>query len=109
MRPRLRLAVFVAAGLSVALALAFVVAPRASDSPDGLERVAIDQGFDDPQDHALARSPTAGYTVRGVEDDRLSTGLAGLFGVVVTFLAMGALTVLARRAARSRSFPDELR
>ncbi len=36
---------FVAVGLAVALALVFLVAPMASGDPDGLERVAIDQGF----------------------------------------------------------------
>ena len=37
-----------------------------------------------PPDHALADSPLADYAVEGVEDGRLSTGLAGIIGVAVT-------------------------
>ncbi len=37
---------FVVGGLLVALALAFFVSPYASSSPDGLNKVAEDKGFD---------------------------------------------------------------
>ena len=94
----MRLGVFLAAGLLLAAGLAFVVGPRASGEPDGLERVAIDNGFDRAeQPHALGDAPTAGYAVRGVENDGLATGLAGLIGVTATFaIAGGALLVLRR-------------
>lgn len=73
-------------GLLVALGLAFFVSRYASSAPDGLNKVAMDQGFaDQEQEHATADSPLAGYGVRGVEDDGLSTGLAGIVGVAVTF------------------------
>ena len=99
MRPRVGLAAFIAAGLAVALALAFVVGPVASDEPDGLERVAIDQGFaDEAATHALDDLPTAGYAVEGVDDERLSGGLAGLLGVTATFLLAGGLLLVVRRA-----------
>ncbi|MBA2280841.1 MAG: PDGLE domain-containing protein, partial [Acidimicrobiia bacterium] len=79
MKPRLRLGAFIAAGLVVALALAGFVSPYDSGAPDGLERVAIDNGFAGEADpHALGDGPTAGYAVRGVDDERLSTGLAGV-------------------------------
>ena len=56
----------------------------ASARPDGLERVAADKGFvERAQDHALADAPLAGYEVHGVDDARLSGGLAGVVGVVV--------------------------
>lgn len=101
MTPRVRLGVFVAAGLAIAVALAFLVAPVASSKPDGLERVAIDQGFSDSaQDHDLADSPTADYGVKGVDDARLSTGLAGALGIGVTFLVAGGLALLVRRRSR---------
>ena len=72
-----RTAPFVVVGLVVTATLAFFVSPHASSSPDGLNKVAIDEGFDrTAQSHALADAPTAGYAVRGVDDDGLSTGLA---------------------------------
>ena len=52
---------FVVLGLAVALAFAFFVSPLASSEPDGLERVAIDQGFEEqaePTRWPGARSPT---------------------------------------------------
>jgi PDGLE domain len=73
-------------GLLVALGLAFFVSPLASSSPDGLERVATDEGFiETADDHDLAGAPLADYGVDGVEDDALSTGLSGIIGVAITF------------------------
>lgn len=100
MRARVGLGAFVAVGLAVALALAFLVGPAASSEPDGLERVAIDQGFADREaPHALAGAPTAGYEVDGVDDDRLSAALAGVLGVVATFVLAGGLLVVVRRTS----------
>jgi cobalt/nickel transport system permease protein len=91
-------------GLALAVALAFVVAPEASSEPDGLEKVAIDEGFvDGARDHDLADSPTADYGVRGVDDAQLSTGLAGALGIGVTFLVTGGLVLLVRRRHASAS------
>ena len=101
--PRTRLAVFVGAGLLVALALAFFVSPQASSKPDGLNKVAIDEGFADrEQAHATEDSPLAGYGVEGVDDDRLSTGLAGIAGVGATFAIAGGLFLALRLRNRSR-------
>ena len=103
MRPRLRLGAFVIAGLAVAAALAFFVSPQASSEPDGLNRVAIDEGFAEQEtNHALDDSPTAGYETRGVDDDRLSTGVAGLIGVGVTFALAGGLLLVVRRTGGRR-------
>ena len=83
---------FLGIGLLVALLVAGVLSGFASGSPDGLERVSIDEGFDETaQDHTLADSPLADYTVAGVEDERLSTGLAGIIGVAITLALSGAL------------------
>jgi hypothetical protein len=77
---------FIFAGLIVATALALLVSPFASSSPDGLNKVAIDKGFDEQEDaHALDESPLAGYAVKGVDDERLGKGLSGLIGVLLTF------------------------
>jgi hypothetical protein len=100
---RVRLAAFVAAGLLVALALAFFVSPEASSKPDGLNRVAIDQGFSDAErPHRTEDSPLAGYGVRGVGSDRLSTGLSGVIGVAVVFTLAGGAFVVIRRARGRR-------
>ena len=95
--------IFTIGGLLLALALAFFVSPFASSSPDGLERVAIDQGFDgQAQDHALAGGPLADYAVVGVESESLSTGLSGIVGVVLCF-AIAAAVLVGVRAARRTS------
>lgn len=101
-RARFGFGAFVVSGLIVALALAFFVSPSASSEPDGLNKVAIDQGFADTEtDHALDDTPTAGYEVRGVGDDRLSTGLAGVVGVAVTFVVAGGVLLMLRRTRRA--------
>jgi cobalt/nickel transport system permease protein len=91
----------VGGGLVLALVLAFAISPFASSDPDGLERVAIDRGFDDTAtEHAAADSPLAEYAVSGV-DGRASTALAGIIGVAVTFaVATGAFLVV--RGMRQR-------
>ena len=91
MRSNTRL--FLIAGLLVAVGLALVVSGFASSSPDGLERVAEDKGFlETAQDHLFADGPLADYAVKGVDNERLSTGLSGLVGVLITFgVGLGAV------------------
>ena len=102
MKPRITLGIFVAAALVVALGLAFFVSPQASSQPDGLNKVAIDKGFaDNEKPHALEDAPTAGYAVKGVDNERLATGLAGLIGVTVTFAIAGGLFLMLRRTHRN--------
>lgn len=86
------------AATAVALVLAAVVSFYASGSPDGLERVAADEGFlETARDHDLADGPLADYGVEGVDDERLSGGLAGVVGVVVTLVIGVVLFRLVRR------------
>lgn len=95
---RVRTAVFVAAGLVVAIALAAGVSHWASSEPDGLEKVAADHGLDaDEAPSAVADGPLADYQVRGLDDPTLATGVAGVIGVAVTFAFAGGLVLLARR------------
>lgn len=92
---------FVVAGLLVAAVLAFAVSRVASSEPDGLERVAADQGLDaGGTRHALADGPLADYQAGGIDDPATSTGVAGLIGVGVTFVAAGGLAWVAGRRAR---------
>jgi hypothetical protein len=98
-----RLWLFLGIGLLVALLIAGVVSGFASSDPDGLERVSIDEGFDEAAaDHALADSPLADYAVEGVEDGRLSTGLAGIIGVAATLALSVSLFYGIRLYGKSR-------
>ena len=94
---------FLIAGLLVAVGLALIVSGFASSSPDGLEKVAGDKGFlETAKDHLFAGGPLADYAVKGVGNERLSTGLAGLIGVLVTF-GLGLAVFALLRTIRSRS------
>jgi hypothetical protein len=97
-------------GLLVTLLIAGFGSYYASSSPDGLARVAIDKGLDKgpgmgqnknpgngAQVSSVGDSPLAGYSVRGVGSQRLAGGLAGVAGVGLTFLLVGAITVGVRR------------
>lgn len=89
---------FAAFALVLSLLLAGVLSWYSSRSPDGLEHVAESTGFaQTAQEHAAAGGPLADYETKGVEDGLLSTGLAGVIGVLATGLVMGGLLVVLRR------------
>jgi cobalt/nickel transport system permease protein len=92
-------------GLVASLLLAGFVSFYASSNPDGLEKVAADQGIDrKAEEHANADSPLADYGVRDVEDDRLSGGLAGVIGVGVTVVAgTGVFWAVRKRRTTSQA------
>jgi cobalt/nickel transport protein len=95
------LRLFLLGGLLVAVGLALFVSPFASSSPDGLEKVAGDKGFlQTARDHLFADGPLAGYAVKGIDNQRLGTGVSGLIGVLVTF-GVGVLLFALVRALRS--------
>ncbi|HSQ37957.1 MAG TPA: PDGLE domain-containing protein [Acidimicrobiia bacterium] len=99
---------FLGIGLVVVLVVAGLLSGFAADDPDGLERVAIDEGFDETaEDHALADSPLADYAVEGVEDGRLSTGLAGVIGVAITLVIAGGLFYGIRLYGKPRSAKED--
>ena len=85
-------------GLLITAAVVVLLAPLASDDPDGLERVAIDAGFaEQGTDAGYQLLPD--YSVPGLGDSTASLIVAGLIGVVLLFGAMWLLgRVLARRA-----------
>jgi cobalt/nickel transport protein len=89
-------------GLLVSVIIAGVVSFYASSHPDGLEKAADEVGFlDDAQDSAVADSPLADYGVSGIEDERLSVGLAGVLGVLVmVVVAGGGFMLLTRKPQR---------
>jgi len=101
-----RITTIVAAGLAVALLLAGVVSYFASGAPDGLNKVAIERGFDGTEEpHDLAESPLSGYETRGVDSGFLAGSLAGIAGVGVTFLVAGGLVYLVRRRGTTDALP----
>jgi hypothetical protein len=95
---------FTAVALALAIGLAFAVSPHASPSPDGLERVAENEGF--AEQGRLARiqedAPVPDYAVPGISDQRLATGLAGFGGTLLVFaLGAGGAAVLRAREGAS--------
>ena len=89
------------AGVLVSLFLAGVVSFYASSNPDGLEFVAGQQGFlGTAQDSASSGSPFAEYATRGVDDARLSGGIAGIVGAAVVGALAGGLFMALRRRNR---------
>lgn len=95
----MRTRTFLLVGLLAAVLLAGVASYWASSHPDGLARVAEKTGFADSQrDSATADGPFARYETRGVDDDRLSRGIAGVAGVLlVGVLGTGLFWVVRRR------------
>jgi len=89
-------ALFFIAALSLAGGLSFY----ASSSPDGLEKVAEDEGFlESAQDSALSNSPLADYGLAGLDSERLSVGIAGVVGVVATaVIALALFTLIKKRS-----------
>lgn len=99
-RPSTRALVVV--GVLVALLLAGVASYYASSDPDGLNRVAEDQGIARTErEHRAAGGPLAGYETAGVENDRLSGLVAGVTGALVVLALFGGLTLVLRRRAEA--------
>ncbi len=73
--------------LALSLVLAFGVAPWASSSPDGLERVAHNQGFLDRGEGPVSwnHAPMPDYAVPAIAHQGLSTGVAGAVGTLAVF------------------------
>jgi hypothetical protein len=92
--------------LLVCLAIASL-APLASSSPDGLERVAEDKGF-----IGQASGPPfqiiADYVFPGIESEKLATILAGLIGTIILFgIAYAVARLLALRTKKIAFSGDE--
>lgn len=91
---------FYLVGSLVTLFLAGVLSFYASSSPDGLEKVAERIGFiDTAKEHAIDESPLADYGVKGVDNERVSVGLSGIIGVLITG---GVATVIFMALARKK-------
>lgn len=113
---------FILGGLLVALLLAGVVSNFASSSPDGLDSAStkgctLDENGEitggtcmarNAEDAETADSPLADYGISGIDNSALSTGLAGVAGVLLTFAVGGGLFWLARRRAPAEGAHEEV-
>lgn len=89
---------FLISGFIASLFLAGVVSFYASSHPDGLEKVAEDIGFiETAKENTNADSLLADYGVKGVDNERLSVGAAGVIGVIATGVVSTGLFMLVRR------------
>jgi cobalt/nickel transport system permease protein len=85
----------------VAAVIALLLSPFASTLPDGLERVAIDTGFF-YKGTGLFAALIPDYSVPGLKNEWLATGLAGVIGVLLTVtIAFGVASITKRRSARA--------
>ncbi len=101
-RPRVGARTFVLGGLIVAAVFATVISQFAASDPDGLEKVASDEGFlDSAEEHGLADSVFADYATRGIDNEELSLAIAGITGVALTLVVGTGLLVASRQLRRT--------
>lgn len=92
LKNKLRNRSLILVGLGVSLVVAVFLSPLASQNPDGLDRVAQDQKFEEKaakDDEMVAKKlPFASifeeYSLRGAPE-AIATPLAGLLGTLATF------------------------
>lgn len=101
---------FLVTALVAALLVAGVASFYASSNPDGLEYVAEKTGFlDTAEDSPTSDSPFGDYSTEGVDDDRVSVGVSGVVGALVTLAVAGGLFWLLRRRPDEPGQVDHMR
>ncbi len=90
------------AALAAAVFVGGVLSLFASRAPDGLQKVAADQGFGQAAQKPALPSLLAGYRIPGIRQGWLAAGLAGFCGTLVLFAAGAGVG----RLARGRRKPD---
>ena len=89
---------FFAGAFIVCILLAGGVSFYASSSPDGLEKVAEDIGFiETAKENTNSDVILSDYGVKGIDNQRLSTGAAGVIGVIATGAISTGFFLLIRR------------
>ena len=89
---------FFAVFLLSALLIAGVASYYASSHPDGLNFVAEKTGFIDQQKQSpTSDGPLAGYETKGIDNDRVSGGVAGVAGCLLVLAIGGGLFWVLRR------------
>lgn len=94
---------FFAVFLLAALLIAGGASYYASSHPDGLNFVAEKTGFSDTEKpSATSEGPFAGYSTKGIDNERLSGSVAGVIGCfLVLGIAGGLFWALRRREGDS--------
>lgn len=104
MSSRRFLAVFLLASLLIAGGASYY----ASSHPDGLNFVADKTGFIDKEKASpTSESPLAGYSTKGIEDDRVSGGVAGVAGCLLVLAISGGLFWVLRRRETDSTDADQ--
>ena len=99
-RRRVDARAFLLGSLLVSVFVAAVASQFAAGSPDGLERVADDQGFAaSAGDHAIGGSVFADYATRGIDNEAVSLAVAGVVGVALTLVVGWGIVFAGRRRA----------
>lgn len=102
-RRRVGARVFVVGGILAALVMASVVSQFAAGDPDGLERVARDEGFaDQAEDHVFGGSVFADYATRGIDNEQVSLAIAGSAGATLALAVGWGLAFAPRRLRASQ-------
>ena len=90
-------------GFAASLVIAGGISYYASSHPDGFEKSAGEIGFlDTAKESPLKDSPLAEYGVAGVENERISGGLAGVIGVASTAAVSFGLFYALRRFKKDK-------
>jgi hypothetical protein len=92
---------FVVGAVVVSVALAVLVSPFASSSPDGLEKVAVDEGFEEAAsaEPVWAEAPIPDYVFPGIKSEGVATAVAGAIGTIVLLVLVLVIgRVLGRRS-----------
>ena len=98
---------FFATFLLVALLIAGFGSYYASAHPDGLTFVAEKTGFSDREKSSrTSDGPMAGYRTKGIDDARLSGGVAGVVGCLLVLTIAGGLAWAVRRRGTGTSTDD---
>jgi cobalt/nickel transport protein len=88
--------------LILAVVLAVVISPFASEFPDGLERVGEDQGFMDKATELIS-SPIPDYAIPGITNEKVATSVAGIVGILLTLAVAYGIGYLVRNRSESGS------
>lgn len=103
---------FVLSGLGIALLISVFLSPFASKSPDGLDRVSRDQGFEKKAEEPVAKKLPfylvfEEYALRGVPEP-IATPIAGLVGTLAAFgLAWGIGKLVVRNSGSQEQTQDD--
>lgn len=94
---------YILIGLAMAFCLVIFISPFASKSPDGLERVAKDKGFIEKGDiKQIVPSPLPDYVCPWIKNEKITTIIAGLIGILVVFFVGLTIALLLKNKNNSK-------